>query len=246
MRRSVQAEQRNRNSRKGLAAAAFPSPEEPINFVMIAPLRIASGITRVGRRGEKPKKKSVERRGKCRIAEVLEHVSDLRGSDAGKGKWWKPVFGKKLGAGGFMAVLSRATLKFAEEKELVSVESVGRVPVKVTVVERCELGDANVVAGFFPGLARGGDAGRLTHIGPAARERPAPVFNLADEENAAIVKNCGANVDFGSRIACLTREERGRRLIGRKHGARRHDFGSDGADFVIALHVKFILAIGKT
>src|SRR6516162_4451801 len=187
--------------RLGLAAAAFPSPEERINFVMIAPLRIASGITRVGRRGEKPKKKSVEGRGKCGIAEVLEHVSDLRGSNAGKGEWWKPVFGKKLGAGGFMAVLSRATLEFAEEKELVSVESVGRVPVKVTVVERCKLADANVVAGFFPGLARGGDAGRLTHIGPAARERPATVFDLADEENAAIVKNCGANVDFGSGIA---------------------------------------------
>jgi len=177
---------------------------------------------------------------------VLEHASDLRGSDTGKGEWWKSVFGKKLGAGGFMAVLSRATLEFAEEKELVSVESVRRVPVEVTVVQRCELRDANVVAGFFPGLARGGDAGRLTHIGPAARERPATVFNLADQENAAIMKDGGANIDFGSGIACLTREERGRWLIGRKQSARGHDFGSDGSDFVIALDVKFVLTVGET
>ena len=60
------------------------------------------------------------------------------------------------------------------------------------------------------------------------------------------MKNCGANVDFGSGIACLTREKRSGRLLGRKHGARSHDFGSDGADFVIALHVELILTIGKT
>ena len=77
---------------------------------------------------------------------MFVHMGDLRWSDAGKRERRKFVLRKKLGAGGFMAVLSRATLEFAEEKELVRVESVGRVPVKVTVVERCELGDANVVA----------------------------------------------------------------------------------------------------
>jgi len=137
-------------------------------------------------------------------------------------------------------------LQFTEEKELVSVESVRRVSLEVAVVKSRKLGDANVVAGLFPGFARGGDAGRFTGIGPAARECPGAVVDFADQENAAVAKNRSANVDFGSGITGLRGKERGDGLIGRKRGSAGHDFRGDGADLVIALGVKFIMAIGKT
>jgi len=44
----------------------------------------------------------------------------------------------------------------------------------------------------------------------------------------------------------LRGKERGDGLIGRKRGSAGHDFRGDGADLVIALGVKFIMAIGKT
>jgi len=137
-------------------------------------------------------------------------------------------------------------LQFTEEKKLVSVESVRRVSLEVAVVKSRKLGDANVVAGLFPGFARGGDAGRFTGIGPAARECPGAVVDFADQENAAVAKNRSANIDFGSGITGLRGKERGDGLIGRKRGSAGHDLSGDGADLVIALDVKFISAIGKT
>jgi len=137
-------------------------------------------------------------------------------------------------------------LQFAEEKKLVSVESVRRVSLDVAIVKGCKLGDADLVAGLFPGFARGGDARRFTSIGPAARECPGAVLDFADQQNAAVAKDRRANVDFGSGIAGLCGKECRDGLIGRKRGAAGHDFRGDGTDLVIALDVKLILAIGKT
>ena len=60
------------------------------------------------------------------------------------------------------------------------------------------------------------------------------------------MKDGGTDINFGSGVAGLRGEESCDRLIGRKRSARRHDFRGDGTDFVIALKVKFILAIGET
>ena len=106
---------------------------------------------------------------------MLEHVGDLRGSDARDGKRWKIVLREKVRTDGFVAVLSGAAKKLAEEKELVGVESVRGVSPKVAVVNSGELGDGNVVAGLFPGFADGGEARGFTGVGPTAGESPATV-----------------------------------------------------------------------
>lgn len=99
---------------------------------------------------------------------MFEHMGDLRRSDAGKRERRKFVLRKKLGAGGFMALLSRTTLEFTEEEKFVGVKGMRRVALEVAVVKRRKLSDANVVAGLFSGFACGGEARRFTDIGPAA------------------------------------------------------------------------------
>ena len=106
---------------------------------------------------------------------MFKHMGDLRWSDAGKRERRKFVLRKKLGAGGFMAVLSRTTLEFTEEKKFVGVKGMRRVSLEVAVVKRRKLGDANVVAGLFPGFADGGEARGFTGVGPTAGESPATV-----------------------------------------------------------------------
>lgn len=130
-------------------------------------------------------------------------MGDLRVGDARKGEWRKLVFSEKASIGGFVAVFSGAAAELAHEEEFVGVESVRWVTLKVPVVKRGKLGDGNVVAGLFPGLAGSGEARRFTGIGPAAGERPAAVFELADQKNAAEVKDGGADIDFGSGVAGL-------------------------------------------
>ena len=176
---------------------------------------------------------------------MFEHMGDLRWSDAGKRERRKFVLRKKLGASGFMAVLSRTTLEFTEEEKFVGVKGMRRVPMEVAVVKRRKLGDANVVAGLFSGFACGGEARRFTDIGPAAGEGPAAVVKFADEEYAAVVKDGRTDVNFRSGVARLPVEKCVDRLNGWERSARGHDLRGDRADLVIALDVKFILAIGE-
>ena len=59
------------------------------------------------------------------------------------------------------------------------------------------------------------------------------------------MKDGRTDVDFRGGVARLPVEERGDRLNGWKRSARGHDLRGDRADLVIALDVKFILAIGE-
>jgi hypothetical protein len=177
---------------------------------------------------------------------MLEHMSNLPGGDARKRERGKLVFGEKLGASGFVAVLRAAAAEFAEEKEFVSVEGVRRMAVEVTVIEGSELGDTHVVAGLFPGFAGGSGAGRFTDVNPAAWEGPAAILEFAHKKNAAVMKDSDANVDLGCGVAGLVGEERGDGFIGRKGSTGGHDFRSNSADLLITLDVKLVLAESQT
>ena len=177
---------------------------------------------------------------------MLEHMSNLPGGDARKRERGKLVFGEKLGASGFLAVLRGAAAEFAEEKEFVSVEGVRRMAMEVAVIKGSELGDTYVVAGLFTGFTGRGDAGRFTDVNPAAGEGPSAVFEFAHKKNAAVLKDSDANVDLGCGVACLLGEKRGDGFIGGKRSAGGHDFRSNSADLLITLDVKLVLAESQT
>ena len=147
------------------------------------------------------------------MAEVFEEVSDLGGGDAEEGERREIIFGEKLGASGFVAVLRSATGEFGKEEELVGMEGVRRMAVEIAVEHGGEFGDADFVARFLTSFACGGDGRRLADIGPSAGKSPAAVFEFADEEDAAVLEYGDARVNFGSGVAGLLGkdfDERGR------------------------------------
>lgn len=155
------------------------------------------------------------------------------------------LFREKLGAGGFWAVLRSAAMEFSEEEDFVGMEGVGRMALAVAIEKGNEFGEANFVAGFFADFASGGDGGRLANIGPAAGKSPAVVLEFANQEDAVVAKGSDANIDFGSGVAGLLGEEVLNGRDGRKCSAGGHHFGGDVADFVVALDVEFVVAIGE-
>ena len=78
---------------------------------------------------------SVEGGGPVGVAEVVEHVLDWGGSNAGEGESRDGFFGEKIYGGGFEARLRCAASEGAEEEELVGVEGIRRVIVEVVVVD---------------------------------------------------------------------------------------------------------------
>ena len=189
--------------------------------------------------------KLIEGGGEFGAAKVFEHEGDLWGSDAHEGKRREIVFGEEGGAGSFVAVLRAATSDFGEEKKLVGVKGVGRMAMKIAIVDRGEFGDADVVAGFLASFAGGGDGRRLTHIGPATGESPAAIFDFADEEDFSVLESSDARIDFGSGVAGLLGEKIFEGFGIRTVGVGGHHFGGDGADFVIALDIELVPAISE-
>jgi hypothetical protein len=177
---------------------------------------------------------------------MLEHMSNLPGGDARKRKRGKLLFGEKLGASGFVAVMRGAAAEFAEEKKFVSVEGVRRMAMEVAVIKGGELGDTHVVARLFTGFTRGSGAGRFTDVNPAAGEGPAAVLEFAHEKNAAVLKDSDANVDLGRCVASLLGEKRDDGIIGGERCAGGHDFRSNSTDLLIPLDVKLVLAESQT
>ena len=92
--------------------------------------------------------------------------------------------------------MRRAAYECAEEEEFIGVKGIGWVVVEIVVVDGGQLFCFGFVAGFFADFAEGGDAGRVTDVSPSAREGPGTVVTLFDEEDAIVVENGGADVDF--------------------------------------------------
>ena len=147
------------------------------------------------------------------MAEVFEEVGDLGGRDAIKGERGNMVFGEKLSAGGFVAVLGSATGEFGKEEKLVGMEGVRRMAVEIAVEDGSEFGDADFVAGFLTSFPCGRDGRRLADIGPPAGKSPAAVFEFADEKDATVPEGGDARVNFRRGVAGLLGkdfDERGR------------------------------------
>ncbi len=179
------------------------------------------------------------------MAEVLEDVGDLLGSDATERERREMIFGEELGIRGFVAVLGSTADEFGEEKDFVGMKGVGRMAVQIAVEEGDKLGDADVVAGFFAGFAGGGDGGRLTDIGPTAGEGPATVLEFPDKEDAAIPESGNANIDFGRGVTGLLGEEILKGSGTGESGASGHHLGGKVADLVVAVNIELVLAIGE-
>ena len=79
--------------------------------------------------------------------------------------------------------------ELAQKQQLVDVVHAGRVRVAVLVDERGELHRARAVAGFLEDLARHRLRGRIVHIHPAARQRPAAVAALAHQQHPLAVED---------------------------------------------------------
>jgi hypothetical protein len=179
------------------------------------------------------------------VAEVVEEVGDLGGGDSAHGELGKIVFGKKLSAGGFVAVGGGASDEVSEEEEFVGVESVGGMVVQIAIENRGEFCDANFVAGFFAKFADGGERGRFADIGPAAGKCPAAIVEFTNQQDAAVFECGDAHIDFGSGVTGLLGEDFLKRFRVGKSGTGGHHFRSDAANFVVALDIEFVFAIGE-
>ena len=76
-------------------------------------------------------------------------------------------------------------------------ERIRRVVVEVVVVDGGQLTPLWLHSRIFADFAEGGDAGRVADVGPATGESPGTVVAF-DEEDAIVVEDGGADVDFGA------------------------------------------------
>jgi len=180
------------------------------------------------------------------VAEVMEEVSNLGGSNAEGGEWRQAVFGEELGVGGFMAVLRRAAREFGEEEKLIGVGDIGRMTVEVAVENSGEFGDADFVAGFFTGFADGSDGGRLADVGPPAGEGPAAVLEFAYEQDAAVLECRDTHIRFGCGVTGLLGKEILQVLGVFASCTCGHHFRGDFSDLLVAVDIEFVFAVGKT
>src|ERR1700748_2841706 len=139
---------------------------------------------------------------------MLEHPPDLRFGNPSERKLRERVLAVEPGRRRLRARRRFAAEQLAQEEELVRVPGGGRMAVSQLVVDGEDLRRPDEVAGFFPHLARGGDARRLAYVAPAARQGPAPVAPLLHEEDLALAKDGGAHVHLRRRIAFLRGEVR--------------------------------------
>lgn len=179
------------------------------------------------------------------MSKVLEHVRDLRGHDAAEGKWGKPIGSEELSTGGFVAVARGAAEQFRKKENLVGVEGVRGMAVQFPVIEGGEFGDTDFVAGFFANLASRSEGGGLAHIGPAAGECPETVIEFADEKDAPVAEGSNAHINFGRGIAGLLREKVLNGSGAGKSSAGSHHLRGNATDFVVALNIELVLAVGE-
>src|SRR6267378_4868656 len=165
---------------------------------------------------------------KGRIPRMLEHAPDLRHGDARQRQRRERVLGEEIHRGGLVARAGSAADQVAPEEEFVSMEALGRVLVSELVVDRQELRGPHPVARLLLDLARRGHAGRLAHVAPAARQRPAAIAPLLHQQDLIVFEDGGANVHLRGGIPSVGREMR-HHLIGRRPGPLCQHFGCEAA-----------------
>jgi hypothetical protein len=180
------------------------------------------------------------------MTEMLKHMGDLQWRNTTERERREMILGEKLGAGGFVAVQRNAAAELGEEEEFIDMKYVGRVAVEVAVKDGSEFSDADVVARFLTSFAGGGSGRRLADIGPTAGKRPATILEFTDEKDAAILEGGNADIDFGGGVTGLLGEERGNWSSAWEGRTDGHHLGGNVPDFVIAVNVEFVLAIGET
>src|ERR1700722_6623664 len=120
-----------------------------------------------------------------------------------------------------------------------------RMVVFVAVVNCGEFFYDDVEAGFFLHFANSGEAWRVADVGPSTGKSPQSVRAFFHEQDSVGVEDRGADVYFRRSIALFKFEsfEYGCRFAEASAGG--HDFGGDGAEFVVALLVVRVFAIGE-
>src|SRR5262249_37171325 len=138
---------------------------------------------------------------------VVKHVADLGGSDPRPGKRRNIVLSKEVNGRGLDACPRRAPRKLAEEEELVGVKRKGGMAMELPVINRRELLHRGFIAGLLAHLAQSGDTGCITHVSPAARQRPGIVDAFLHQQDPTIVKQSGTHVYLWSRVSKVALEK---------------------------------------
>src|SRR5271169_1046063 len=130
---------------------------------------------------------------------MLEHAPDLSWLDPAGGEVGQFVFGEEGDFAGFEARARLASGDLAQGKHLVDIERVWRrVAVSAPVPHGAKFDCAGAEPRLFLHLPRDALAGRLVDVGPAARQRPAPVVAFADHQHAPIAKCRTPDIDPGA------------------------------------------------
>jgi len=77
---------------------------------------------------------------------------------------------------------------------------------------------------------------RLIDVGPAARQRPAAVADLAHHEDATIAEHCPTHIDLGRRVAQILLEQT-RNALERSPGTVGEHGGGDCAHATVPLQI---------
>jgi hypothetical protein len=152
---------------------------------------------------------------------------------------------EKVYATGFNAFGGAATAQFAEKEKFENVMLNRRMVVFVAIINSREFFHDDVEAGFFFHFANGGETRRIADVGPSAGQRPQAVGAFFDEQDPIGVEDRSADVDLWRGVAFFKFEalKYGCRFV--EAGASGHDFGGDAAEFVVALLVVRIFAVGQ-
>lgn len=176
-----------------------------------------------------------------RIEMMRIAASDLFGEDAGEREFRQGIEGEEGDFAGFgVSGINAAFIieQIAQEKELVSSERIRRMRMTVAVINGDQFCGANAITRLFKNFAD--DSGRrgLAGVCPAAGKRPAEMIELfLDEQDAIVLKNSRADIDFGRGMTGLG-VENGFDLIEIGVSPAREHLSGDGENLLVALAIK--------
>jgi len=172
---------------------------------------------------------------------VDEHPFDLGFDHARIRERWNFIFTKKIHSISFRAKFCFTADEFVSDEHFIDVKGERGL---VWMFGAIEYGQnflrVDGIAGFLPDFAFNAFGRRLPDVRPTARQRPAPVGFLADEQKFAVAEDYAANIYFGRGIAGVILQQ-AMDFSRRQTASVGKHLGGDLADLVVTLDIVRIL-----
>src|SRR6202162_2784844 len=142
------------------------------------------------------------------LAPMREHALDLSRVGTTQGERRQLLEREEFHAAGLEAGARRAGGQLENEEQLVyGVRLRLTGPLATVVVNRGQLQRPGLESRLLADFTLDALPGRLVHVGPATRQRPATVADFPHQQYALIPKHRAAHIDLGSRVADFLGEQ---------------------------------------